>query len=102
MVGEMQEQHQKALEHITQAQTYERQGKEVQAIALYLRAGDEAVRGRLFDDPEFNVFPQIFNGLEGQMQKIWQGYELKVQTEIDEKRGLRQVEGTNPPVYQVE
>lgn len=96
---DMKEQHQIALRLIEQAKRYEQQGQEPQAIATYLQAGEEAARGRLFDNPELDVFPQIYAGLRGRMQAVWEGYELKIQSG---RRGLRRVEGTNVPIYKVE
>jgi len=85
MVGseDIRYQYEICLELIGQAQSYEKEGLEAQAIASYIRAGVEASRGRLFDNPELNVFPQINAGLEGRMENIWKGYELNINSEFD-------------------
>ncbi|MBI2549791.1 hypothetical protein HYV83_01255 [Candidatus Woesearchaeota archaeon] len=95
-----------ALKLIEQAKKFEVQGQEENAIATYLRAGEEAVRGRLFDspfanNPELSVFPKIWEGLDGRMIAIWEEHDRKVNAELAKTRlGLDGFEGQ--PVYRVE
>lgn len=89
-----------ALGFIEEAQEYERQGEEDNAISAYLRAAKEGDLGRLREFPELNIFPQIYAGLEGRMENIYR--EHQSQAELSKQHGLRQVPGTDPPVYHVE
>ena len=84
------EQHRRALIFIGRAQDYETQGKEELAITAYFLAGVEAVRGHLRDSTDLNVFPQIYAGLEGRMEKIYKDHELEEEAELSKRRGLRQ------------